>query len=227
MITTDLWQDKIWRKDLKSIETRFIWVYLLTCSQSKTCGIFQINMDLIAMETKLPSEVVERSLNELVENDLCLYNEKTEEIAIYNYPKYNIRNCGKPMIDLLMKELSQVHDKSLIWAICNHLCETIEDGCEQKKANIYKVVVEIYSNFLKEKEKTIFKERVSNIDTNIYTNTYTYTCSDTPHDTPHDTIKSIDDNEMEDILKQFDKKPKASGKKTNVDTSKMKDDEMF
>lgn len=111
-ISTEIWNDdKFIEMDL---ETRFLWLYLLTCPKSKGCGIYKFDMRYVQMETGLAKSTIEQGIATLYEMKCIGFDKDTNEISIYNYAIYNIRNFGKPIQDMLNKELSQIKSKSLL-----------------------------------------------------------------------------------------------------------------
>lgn len=208
MIATSMWQDKEFRK-LKSIETRYLWVYLLSCTMSKSCGIFHLPIDMIAFESKLTEQEIEKSLKELEMNGFCYYSKKSEEIAIYNYPKYNISNMGKPMIDCVSKDLSLVEDRSLVDRVILSLYDYKKSLGEEHKAMLVDSMIYVYQCFSTTartdedgeiKEKTIFKESNTKTITNNNTNTNSDTIDESCHESSNDTrkIEELDYANMSD-----------------------------
>lgn len=191
MIATEMWQDNVIRKQIKDITTRYMWLYLLTCTMSKTCGIFQLPLDFVALETKLSEEKVSYCIQELIKADLCFYSNETEEIVIYNYPKYNVRNLGKPMVDCLNIELSKIKDRSLVDKMVAKL-EKIKDSCvEEQKHCLFENLIILYSGYGKE---TIIKEDKVNTNNNIHINIKSDTINDTVNDTEiNDLISGIEE----------------------------------
>lgn len=193
MIATDLWQDQVWRRNIKEIQVRYLWLYLLTCTMSKTCGIYHLPLDLASMETRLNDEELVRCLNVLIDNKMCVYSAETEEIAITNFPKYNIRNLGKPMVDCVSRELALVKNRELIKVLIDNLYKYSKNINDSNKVILIHNLIDLYVS------------AYNNITyTNTNTNTKCGSVNDTSHDTIHDTEK-ISDEELEDILKAFDK----------------------
>lgn len=145
ILSQQLWQTQKWRKKIKDIKERYLWLYLLSCPNSKTCGIFYIPTETIANETKLSEEDVIKYLNHFKELSMVDYNEETEEILIYNFPKYNIIRLGKPMEDCLRSELSLVRDTNLIRKMISYLEKYIEYRVNDKKINMLTNILNIYN----------------------------------------------------------------------------------
>lgn len=167
IIEQTMWQDAKFRKNIKDIKERYFWLYLLTCSSSKTCGIFYLPTDLMIMETMLSEREILDMLAKFTKLGLILYNIDEEEILIYNMPKYNLCRLGKPMEDCLKKELSLVKDKRLIQEMVKHLTSYCYERTNDKKISILERAINIY------------KESI-NINTN--TNTINESCHDTIND---------------------------------------------
>lgn len=213
MIATELWTDKDFRK-IKSIKTRYLWIYLLSCPMSKTCGVFHLPMDIIVFDTRMSEEEVEKSLQELTINNFIYHDKESEEIAIYNYPKYNINNMGKPMVDCITRELDIVSNKKLISRVVDSLKDYQKTLGNIHKIELVESIIEVYNNYVPEddkpvqevievvdlKEKTIIKERV-NTTTNTTTNTNTN--SETIHDSSHDSYNDSVDNKQEKVKKDW------------------------
>lgn len=199
MIATEMWQDSTMRRKIKDITTRYVWLYLLTNSMSKTCGIFQMPLDMVSLETKLPEEKISLCIDELTKAELCYYCVDTEEIVIFNYPKYNVRNLGKPMIDCLSKELSFVKNRLLVDMMVEKLEKSLSIVGEESKRLLYEQLITLYRSFGK---KTIIKEKreSNNTNTNTYINTNSVSC----HDSYNDSLAN--DNEMKEIFDSIDKK---------------------
>lgn len=131
------------------------------------------------MESKLSEASIETYIKHLSALKMVKYNEETEEILIYNLPRYNIIRLGKPMEDCIRKELSLVKDKSLIKDIIVYL-DSIGDSKLTNITNIYKSIT---------------------ITTN--TNTNNESCHDTKHN-PHDPLSKEENEEWEKMLKEMD-----------------------
>lgn len=145
IIEPSIWTDIKWRKLIKSTNERLFWFYLLTCPMSKTCGIFYLPIENMVLESRLREEQVEEYLKHFTEIGLIDYNYETEEIIIYNFPRYNIIRLGKPMEDCLKKELSLIKDikliEKMIAFIENYLTSRPNDI---KKSNILNNILNIY-----------------------------------------------------------------------------------
>ena len=161
IVDTNFWNDdKV--VDLFSPEDKLFMLYLMTNPHTTQLGIYPINKKNMAFELGYSVDTV-NVLLERFENkyNIIKYSNETNEIAIKNYLKYSIMKGGKPVEDLLNKEISQVKDKSLI--------------------------TYIFSNI---KDYTNLNETVNKIiNININDNDVSY--HDTYHDTLSDVIEEI------------------------------------
>ena len=170
IVDVNFWNDdKV--LDYFSPEDKLFMLYLLTNPHTTQLGIYAINKKHIAFEIGYSIEVV-NVLLERFENKykMIKYSNETKEIAIKNYLKHSIIKGGKPVEDLLNKEIKQVKDKSLLGYVFSNLKDY--DGLNE---TIKKIINNINDN---ENEKS-------------YPLSYNDTC--------HDTIK-VDNFIIEQVV---------------------------
>jgi hypothetical protein len=110
-IQTSFWQDDFVLN--LTPEEKYFYLYLLTNSKTKQCGIYQLPMPIIIIETGYNQETVDKLLRRFIEYGKILYNAKTHEIAIVNWLKYNPMESPKTKA-CVSKELKEVKDRTLI-----------------------------------------------------------------------------------------------------------------
>jgi hypothetical protein len=110
-IQTSYWQDDFVLN--LTPEEKYFYLYLLTNSKTKQCGIYQLPMPIIIIETGYNQETVEKLLHRFIEYGKILYNARTHEIGIINWCKYNPMESPKTKA-CVTKELKEVKDKTLI-----------------------------------------------------------------------------------------------------------------
>ncbi|MGG1326877.1 DnaD domain protein [Bacillus tropicus] len=120
-IHTTFWNDVKVQEDFTP-EDRYFFLYLLTNQQTKQIGVYQITKKQMAFELGYTSE----SINALIQrfenhHKLIQYDEQTREIVIFNWGKYNLKKAGKPIEDLIRKELQTVKNKALLRPICEQI----------------------------------------------------------------------------------------------------------
>ena len=121
IVSTDFWEDGM-VTDSFSPEDKYFMLYLMTNPHSRQAGIYKLNKKIAAFELGYSVESVSALLDRF-ENKYhrIIYSAKEQEIAVLNAPKYNIVKGGKPVLDCIEKDLSQVKDKSLISRMYQHL----------------------------------------------------------------------------------------------------------
>lgn len=162
VIDTTLWEDSKWRKEIKSPKARLLWLYLLTCPSSKSIGIFHLDIDKVAFDTRLDEDEVKQFLMQFTDLEMCIYNIETEEIIIWNYPIYNICSWGKPMQDKIRSELGTVDNNESIRQMQEHLNQFVKTHPQDKRAELMFKVVELFNACLEPiKERETLKESKS------------------------------------------------------------------
>jgi hypothetical protein len=164
-IQTSFWQDDFVLN--LTPEEKYFYLYLLTNSKTKQCGIYQLPMPIIIVETGYNQETVEKLMRRFIDYGKIIYSAKTREIGIVNWPKYNPMESPKTKA-CVTKELKEVKDKSLIDQIYPI------QGVSQKEQEEEKE---------KEKEKTAAEEKGTpsapaavNILPEYGNNEYDYNC---------------------------------------------------
>lgn len=110
-VAVKFWSDPY----IKSLskEERLFFLYLITNEHTTQCGIYEIDLDTIVGETKLELNVIKVALSRFESDGKIKFSEKTSELAVKNFPKYNFQ--GSPKVKVFIdKELSEVKSKELI-----------------------------------------------------------------------------------------------------------------
>lgn len=157
VISTDLWNDKKW-VGITNINVRYMWLYLLTCPHSNSCGVFKLPLRYVEIDTGLNEDEIKRYIRELQDNHLCIYDSKGEEIAIPNYPIYNLRHINDRLAYMVAKGLKMAKNVNLIKAVYLRLCK-IQD--KERKKDFEPIIVEYENRLMGKdigKEKPIGKE---------------------------------------------------------------------
>ncbi|MGG0610982.1 conserved phage C-terminal domain-containing protein [Bacillus altitudinis] len=113
-VHTTFWQDPKVTEELTP-EDRYFYLYLITNPNTTQIGIYPITKKQMAFDLGYSIESVNSLMDRFVNHHkLILYNNDTREMAIKNWPKYNLNKGGKPILDCVTKELREVKDKSLM-----------------------------------------------------------------------------------------------------------------
>ncbi|PFW87219.1 chromosomal replication initiator DnaA [Bacillus pseudomycoides] len=140
-VHTSFWNDVKVQEDFTP-EDKYFFLYLLTNPQTKQIGVYQITKKQIAFETGYSQESVKALMQRFEDyHKLIKYDDETREIVIFNWGKYNLKKAGKPIEDLLKKELKDVKNTELLVPIYEHI--------EQPS------IKNVFANFLFNQESTI------------------------------------------------------------------------
>ncbi|TNP07741.1 DnaD domain-containing protein [Bacillus pacificus] len=110
-VQMNFWQDEF-ILDLTP-EERYFYIYLLTGTKTKQCGIYVLPKRVAELETGYNMETVEKLLNRFVEYGKILYDAETKELYIINWLHYNpILNTN--VEKCVLRELKTVKNKEFI-----------------------------------------------------------------------------------------------------------------
>lgn len=101
--------------DQYSVEDKYFALYLMTNDKSSQVGIYSLPKKIMSFETGFTIDVIQVLLDRF-SNDYgqIIYSEKTQEVTLLKSLSYSILRGGKPVSDLLERELRTVQDGSLI-----------------------------------------------------------------------------------------------------------------
>ena len=121
LVNTSFWEDeKV--VNMFSPEDKYFMLYLLTNPHTTQLGIYKLVPKVAAFELGYSVEAVMVLLDRFEKKyDILKYSPKTSEVAIKNFLRHSVVKGGKPVMDLLVKEESEVKDKSLLLYIYNSI----------------------------------------------------------------------------------------------------------
>lgn len=112
IVDVDFWTDeKV--VELFSPEDKLFFIYLLTNPHTTQLGIYQISRKVMAFELGYSIESVSVLIDRF-ENKYGMIKYMDGEVAIKNSLRHSIIKGGKPVEDLLKKEIQQVKHRSLL-----------------------------------------------------------------------------------------------------------------
>lgn len=158
VVDTSFWSDdKV--IDNFSPEDKLFMLYLLTNPHTTQLGIYHLHKKQAAFEIGWSIETIGVLLDRFEHvYKIIKWSPETNEIAILNFLRYSLLTGGKPVADLLQKEIMQVKDKNLLVYVAKRVLQF---------ENINATVKEVCENILlKEKESTKEKEENQNQNQN-------------------------------------------------------------
>ncbi|WP_079479693.1 hypothetical protein [Halobacillus salinus] len=174
-VYTEFWEDIT--VEGMTPEDKLFYLYLLTNSHTTQIGVYQITKKRMAFELGYSPESLDGLFERFINHhEVMKYNDKTSEIAIKNWGKYNLNRGGKPVEDCIKRELPGVKDSTLI----EYVAEQIPDDSKVKH------LFEPYTD--KHDEPLDDKGHDSSYDS------WDESCNDTPHDEGGRTNKNKKNN---------------------------------
>lgn len=114
MFYSNFWSDSQIQDDFTP-EDRYFYFYLLTNMNTTQLGVYEISVSIMSAEIGYDKSAVKSMLKRFEDyHKLIVFNDETKELAILKWAKYNWRRGGKPVWDLVKREIDEVKDKSLI-----------------------------------------------------------------------------------------------------------------
>lgn len=162
-IHVSFWKDPFVKK--LSPDKKLFYLYLMTNSCTKQCGIYEIDLDTIVHETGYSIDTVYILLQYFIDTGKIQYSKETEEIAIKNWLKYNDSTSPK-VFSCVEKELKLVKNTVLIeylYTIHTETQEEQEEETEQEYSNKKNtLIVKIGEKKIKFKHNGKSTEQVNN-----------------------------------------------------------------
>lgn len=123
VVSTNFWDDDKVSEQFTP-EDKFFFLYLMTNPYTTQLGIYAVSRKQMAFHLGYSVETVD-TLIDRFQNvyGIIKYSNKTREVAIKNYLRHSIVKGGKPVEDLLKKEISGVKDKELLQWVYDSLIE--------------------------------------------------------------------------------------------------------
>lgn len=106
------WQDSFVLK--LTPEEKFFYLYLLTNSKTKQCGIYELPLQIICIETGYNRETVIKLIQRFIEHRKIRYDWENEELFLLNWLKHNPFDNNPKVKKCVEKELQQVHNPNMI-----------------------------------------------------------------------------------------------------------------
>lgn len=99
------WQDKFVLK--LTPEQKYFYLYLMTNSKTKQCGIYELPLPVICLETGYNAETVIKLLKNFAEFNKIEYDFDSEEILVFNWIKFNPVN-SENIMKCVISELLEI-----------------------------------------------------------------------------------------------------------------------
>ena len=178
IIERDFWADSL-IIDEYSPEDKLFMLYLLTCPRGSSIGIFKLPIKLMAFEIGYSPEAI-RTLIDRFQNkyNRIKYDFNNQEIAVKNALKYSIAKGGKPVEDMVARELREVENDNLI----EFVYENMVHWWEISERTIDQSIKKLFEEELIKRGLNINANANANANANSYPVSY------------HDSYKDLNSN---------------------------------
>lgn len=112
-------------------EAKYFYLYLMTNTRTTQCGIYEITISQICFETGYNSETVVKLISQFESYGKIKWSQKTNEIALKNWAKYNESTSPK-VRSCVANELKSVKNKVLIQYLYSMDTESQETKAKAK-----------------------------------------------------------------------------------------------
>lgn len=218
IVERDFWSDEQ-VLDEYSPEDKLFMMYLLTCPKGNSIGIYKTPIKIMAFEIGYSPEAIRVLIDRFMNKyDRITYDFEEQEIAIHNTLKYTINRGGKPIEEMVARELQEVKNLMLIEKVYHHML----DWWDLSKRDIDNSIKSVFEKEIN-KRQSVINNNISN--TNTYTNTYTYTYTYTK--SPHDSYTDSEETDEIDNIKDENDSYTDSGTDSKVGNKKISKKEIM
>ena len=114
-IQTNFWSDTYIQEEMTA-EDKYFYLYLMTNEFTTQIGIYPITKKQMAFDLGYSMESVQSLLQRFeTYHKLIKYDTETREIILLKWAENNLNIGGKPVQDLIKKEISQVKNKEFLF----------------------------------------------------------------------------------------------------------------
>ena len=122
-IQTSFWSDTYIQEEMTA-EDKYFYLYLMTNEFTTQIGIYPITKKQIAFDLGYSMESVQALLQRFeTYHELIKYDTETREIILLKWAENNLNVGGKPVQDLIKKEISQVKNKEFLFLMYDNCPE--------------------------------------------------------------------------------------------------------
>lgn len=106
------------------LEEKSFYIYLLSNLRTNQCGIYNFSLTLSEVELGLSKERIRELICKFTDYGKIIYDEKTEEIMILNWYKYNVSTSRNTHV-CINKELKMLKNKEFVIKFYEH-CKSMK-----------------------------------------------------------------------------------------------------
>lgn len=130
-VQTSIWADN-W-VGMLTPNQKLVWLYLITNSRTRQCGVYEFAMRYAVVDTGLTAEEIESALKKFqADRKLLLSPDNNDEVLIVNWLKYNSARSPK-VAAVIDKEIADIKTKAFADAVISE-CHKLKYPIKTKKA---------------------------------------------------------------------------------------------
>ena len=168
IVERDFWNDNL-IIDKYSPEDKLFMLYLMTCPRGSTIGIFKLPIKLMAFEIGYSPEAIRVLVDRFQDKyGRIKYNLENQEIAVKNTLKYSISKGGKPVEDMVARELREVENADLLIFVY----QSMVDFWNKSQRAIDKSVKILFENEISRRSNYINANANANANAKSYPDSY-------------------------------------------------------
>lgn len=200
VVDTAFWTD-VQVIDNYSVEDKYFMLYLLTNDKTSQVGIYSLPKKVMSFETGFTTDIIQVLIERFSNNyNKIVYSEKTQEVTILHSLKYSILKGGKPVSDLLERELANIKDSHLILKTY----DAMKEFWITSKRNFDKTIMGIFEKELANRKMPVQNE--NDIQNDIHNDIQNDIYNDNQYDNDNEeswptnrgTIRSQEETEAEE-----------------------------
>ncbi|WP_291637737.1 DnaD domain protein [Clostridium sp.] len=167
---TEFWSDSFVLE--LTPEEKYFYLYLMTNNKTTQSGIYEISKITIGTDTGYNRETVEKLIKRFCDYNKILYCEKTKELMMINWIKYNVPN-NQNTIKCVNRELKKVKNKDFILILfdkCQEIGLEVDKIFENNFEDIFEKIESIEPQINNEATKMDKNQELSEFEANKFIN---------------------------------------------------------
>ena len=212
IIDTNFWDDAL-VVEKYTPEDKYFMLYLMTNPKTTSIGIYPFVKKQVAFDLGYSVDTVSFLLERFEKSyEKVVYDDEHKEIAVKNSLKFTVSKGGKPVEDMIDRELKSVKSGRLIH-------ETYKDMAEWWTISNREIDTTIKNRFEEElKKRNIIINTNANANANANTDTYNDSLHDSSDKSPQSQKRYDDDIPYREIVEYLNEKTGSQYKHTTQST---------
>lgn len=214
IIDTNFWDDAL-VVEKYTPEDKYFMLYLMTNPKTTSIGIYPFVKKQVAFDLGYSVDTVSFLLERFEKSyEKVVYDDEHKEIAVKNSLKFTISKGGKPVEDMIDRELKSVKSGKLIQATYTDM----EEWWTISNREIDTSIKNRFEEELKKRNIIINTNDNTNANANANTDTYTDSCNVSSSDSPQSQKRHDDSIPYREIVDYLNEKTGSQYKHTTQST---------